>query len=525
MQKVNPISAQTMKYPIGIQTFEEIISGGYVYVDKTELVYKLIDSGKYYFLSRPRRFGKSLLTTTLESYFLGRKDLFHGLAIEQLEKDWLVYPVFHLDFSGASYTHPEAIRNRLEVYFSNWEIMYGKNEVEKGFENRFSGLMRRAFEKTGRKCVVLIDEYDKPLTDAIGNPDVQDQNREILQSLYGVLKNADVNIKFAFLTGVTRYGKLGIFSAANNPDDISMNREFSAICGITEDELHNYFDGEVAVFAEEMEVSKEKMYELLRKKYNGYHFTVKGCGVYNPFSLLGSLKSKTLDNKWFATGTPTYLTRILKKKSYDLSKFNNGIFATVESISSFGNGEENITAALYQSGYLTIKGYEDDVYYLGFPNEEVADGFVRYLLVEYTGKDIDELDADYLQLRRLVRADDVDGFMSQIQYIMSQVPFESNDPKQIEANFRNMAYLMIRFTGHQVAVEHPVLGGRVDIFFETEACAYLIECKRDQSAQEALAQIDEKKYAERISAPGKRFVKIGANFSTVERNLTEWLVG
>ena len=515
-----------MKYPIGIQTFEEIITGGYVYVDKTELVYKLIDSGKYYFLSRPRRFGKSLLTTTLESYFLGRKDLFQGLAIEQLEKDWLEYPVFHLDFSGASYTHPEAIRNRLEVYFSNWEKLYGKNEVEKGFENRFSGLMRRAFEKTGRKSVVLIDEYDKPLTDAIGNPDVQDQNREILQSLYGVLKNADVNIKFAFLTGVTRYGKLGIFSAANNPKDISMSDDYTSICGITEAELHAYFDEEVQQFAAKLGVSRQEMYTLLKRRYDGYHFTEQSEDVYNPFSLLNALSDRKLANSWFATGTPTYLTKILKKKSYDLSKFNNGIFATVESISSFGNGEENISAALYQSGYLTIKGYDGrKFYHLAFPNEEVEDGFVQCLMAEFSGRSEGEMDGDLLVLRDTIEADDVDGFMSQIQYIMSQVPFESNDPKQIEANFRNMAYLMIRFTGHQVAVEHPVLGGRVDIFFETEACAYLIECKRDQSAQEALAQIDEKKYAERISAPGKRFVKIGANFSTVERNLTEWLVG
>ncbi len=521
-----PNIKQSMKYPIGIQTFEEIITGGYVYVDKTELVYKLVDSGEFYFLSRPRRFGKSLLTSTLESYFLGKKELFKGLAMERLEKDWVTYPVFHIDFSGESYTSEETTRSVINKFLLKKEAVYGTGEGETTFGLRFIGLLQRAYEQTGQKVVILIDEYDKPLTDAIGNTALQDSNRALLQGLYGVLKNADRYIKFAFLTGVTRYGKPGIFSAANNLRDISMSDDYASICGITETELHAYFDGEVQQFSAKLGVSKQDVYTLLKRKYDGYHFTECSEDVYNPFSLLNALSDRKLANSWFATGTPTYLTKILKKKSYDLSKFNNGIFATVESISSFGNGEENITAALYQSGYLTIKGYDGrKFYHLAFPNEEVEDGFVQCLMAEFSGRSEGEMDGDLLVLRDTIEADDVDGFMSQIQYIMSQVPFESNDPKQIEANFRNMAYLMIRFTGHQVAVEHPVLGGRIDIFFETEACAYLIECKRDLSAQEALAQIDEKKYAERISAPGKRLVKIGANFSTAERNLTEWLVG
>lgn len=514
-----------MKYPIGIQTFEKIIEGGYVYVDKTELVYKLVSSGEYYFISRPRRFGKSLLTTTLEAYFQGRKDLFKGLAMEQLEKDWVEYPVFHIDFSGADYTNPSMLMERLNNCLIQWEEIYGKNEAEVSPGDRLYGVISRAKEQTGKQAVLLIDEYDKPLTDTIGLQEIQDANRNLLQGVYGIMKRADRFIRFAFLTGVTRYGKLGIFSAANNPEDISMVKDYATICGITEAELHAVFDDEVQVFAEELGVTKERMYELLKNKYNGYRFNEKGDGVYNPFSLLGSLKSRALQNKWFATGTPTYLTKILKKKSFDLSKFNDNIYATSESIASFGNGEENITAALYQSGYLTIKGYDDNAYLLGFPNEEVADGFVHYLLVEFTGRSLDELDADFLQLRRYIRSDDVDAFMLQIQLIMSQVPFESSDPKLIEANFRNMLYLMIRSTGHKVSVEHPVLGGRIDVFFETEKRVYIIECKRDQSAKDALAQIDEKKYAEKITSADKQVVKIGVNFSTEERNLTEWTIG
>ena len=516
-----------MKYPIGIQTFEEVITGGYVYVDKTELVYNLVDTGKYYFLSRPRRFGKSLLTTTLEAYFLGRKDLFQGLAIERFEKDWAAHPVFHLDFSGADYTNPIELDNRLNLTLNEWEGKYGKNEAESTFGERFYGVICRAKERTGQKAVLLIDEYDKPLTDTIGKPDMQDRNRALLQSIYGVMKRADSSLRFAFLTGVTRYGKLGIFSAANNPEDISLNEYYAPICGITETELHSYFDSEIQAFADKLNVGKEEMYALLKRKYDGYHFYPNSEDIYNPFSLLSALKNRSLGNMWFATGTPTYLVKILKKRNFDLTKFQNDIAAMAETMASFGNGEGNITAALYQSGYLTIKEYDNSTgaYQLGFPNEEVAEGFVHHLLVEYTGLDIDELDADFLKLRSLLQTADADAFMRQIQLIMSQVPFESSEPKLIEANFRNMLYLMIRSTGHPVHVEHPVLGGRIDVFFETKSCAYIIECKRDQSAAEALAQIDERKYANKISASDKRIVKIGANFSTAERNLTEWVVG
>lgn len=515
-----------MKYPIGIQTFEKIVEGGYVYVDKTELIYKLVSSGEYYFLSRPRRFGKSLLTTTLESYFLGRKDLFRGLAMERLEKDWTVHPVFHLDFSAADYTDATALDSRIELTISGWEDKYGKNKAEKNFGERFYGVISRAKEQTGQKAVLLIDEYDKPLTDTIGQPEQQDRNRALLQSIYGVMKRADSSIRFAFLTGVTRYGKLGIFSAANNPQDISMSDTYATICGISESELHEYFDKEVQNFADKMNVTKDEMYELLKRKYDGYHFGIESTDIYNPFSLLNALSDKRIGNYWFGTGTPTYLAKMLKAGNYDLTKFNDEINSTEEGIASFGNGDENITAALYQGGYLTIKGYDGRRFYkLGFPNEEVADGFMQYLMTEYSGKGLGAFDDDFVALEDAIEADNVDGFMQQMQFIMSQIPFESNEPKMIEANFRNMLYLMIRSTGRTVSVEFPVLGGRIDVFFETKDCAYIIECKRDQSAAEALAQIDEKKYAARISAPGKRVVKIGASFSTTERNLTEWVVG
>ncbi|MCQ2217725.1 MAG: ATP-binding protein [Paludibacteraceae bacterium] len=515
-----------MKFPIGIQTFEEIITGGYVYVDKTDLVYKMVDEGKYYFLSRPRRFGKSLLTTTLEAYFLGQKELFKGLAIDSLETEWIEYPVFHLDFSGNKYVKENELDSVVNLFLEKCESKYGSNASEVTFGSRFQGVIQRAYEKTGKKVVILIDEYDKPLTDTIGDTEIQDVNRSVLQSLYGVFKNADRYIKFTFLTGVTRYGKLGIFSAANNLQDISTNKKYASICGISEKELRTYFDAEIKDFAEEESVSVDEMYGLLKKKYDGYHFSEKSEDIYNPFSLLNALSEKQLRNYWFATGTPTYLAKILKKKEFDLPSLNDGIEATSESIASFGNGESNIIAALYQSGYLTIKGVDEDgIYNLGLPNEEVADGFVKYLAVEFAHKDLDEWDTEMINLKRKLKSNDVDAFMTQIQLIMSQVPFESNKVKLIEANFRNLLYLMIRATGFNVTVEHPVLGGRIDVFFETNNCVYIIECKRDGSAQEALAQIDEKRYAKKISSHDKKIVKIGANFSTKERNLTEWVAG
>lgn len=512
------------KYPIGIQTFEEIIKGGYSYVDKTELVYNLVKGGKYYFISRPRRFGKSLLITTLQAYFEGKKDLFKGLYIADKETDWEKYPVFHLDFSGATYSSVEIVKNRLESYFATWENIYGKNPVEVGYDNRLPGLMKRAYEKTGKKCVILIDEYDKPLTDAIGNVDLQNQNRAILQGLYGVLKNADANIKFAMLTGVTRYGKLGIFSAANNPKDISLSNAYSTICGVTEEEMRTHFDDEIDVFSRELHLSKECLYDLLKVKYDGYHFSEKTVDIYNPFSLFNSLSDHQIGHYWFATGTPTYLTLILKKVNFDLSKLDGEIYASEEELSSFGNGEDNLIAALYQSGYLTIKGYEDGLYTLGIPNEEVAKGLTSYLIPEFFGSPVSTFAPEIKRLSRAILNGDANGVMEQLQALMEDVPFENNEPKMLEIHFRNMVYLMVRFTGHKTHIELPKLGGRIDICFETDKFAYIIECKRDLSAKKALEQININKYAQRISWTDKRLFKIGANFSTEQKNLTEWVV-
>lgn len=512
------------KYPVGIQTFDKVIKGGYVYIDKTELIFNMVHTGEYYLLSRPRRFGKSLLISTLQAYFEGRKDLFRGLAIERLETDWEKYPVFRLDFSGNKYTEEGDLLHVANLFLHNYEEIYGAKAEEQTFGSRFQGLLRRAMEQTGRQCVVLIDEYDKPLTDTIGNTAMQEKNREVLQGLYGVLKNADANIRFAMLTGVTRYGKLGIFSAANNPNDISTAPYFSSLCGITEDELQKYFDEDTGRLSIELGVTKGELLQMLKRKYDGYHFSSRSVDVYNPFSILNAFKNRQLDNYWFATGTPTYLALMLKKAGFNPSTLEGEIKASSETLSSFGSGENNLVAALYQSGYLTIKDFDGKFYTLGIPNEEVADGLTSYLIPEYCNTSMGRFDPEISRLGELITVGDANGMMEQLQTIMEEIPFENNEPKMMEAHFRNMVYLMVRATGYKTYVEMSKLGGRIDICFETDQYAYIIECKRNLSAKEALAQIDVKNYAKRLSATGKQLFKIGANFSTGEKNLVEWVV-
>ena len=309
-----------MLYPIGIQSFSEIRQNGYVYVDKTALMYKLLSEGKYYFLSRPRRFGKSLLISTLEAYFLGKKELFEGLAVAELEKDWVEYPVLHLDLNTEKYDSPEALINKLSGAIDSWEKEYGRNESEKSLPTRFEGIIRRAKEKTGRNVVILVDEYDKPMLQAIGNNELQKEYRDTLKSFYGALKSQDACIKFALLTGVTKFGKGSVFSDLNNLKDISMSQYYYDLCGITEKELHHYFDDEVGQLAQMNNQTKEEAYDRLKEEYDGYHFTYDTPGMYNPFSILWTLSERRYGNYWFETGTPTFLVELLQKADYNLEE-------------------------------------------------------------------------------------------------------------------------------------------------------------------------------------------------------------
>ena len=368
-------------YPVGIQNFEEIRKGNYSYIDKTALVYKLVQSGKYYFLSRPRRFGKSLLLSTLESYFRGKKELFRGLAIEKLEKEWKEYPVLHLDLNTQKYDTLQALLDVLEENLGKWEDMYGSSARESGVARRFNGVIQRAAEKTGQNVVILIDEYDKPMLQAIGNEDLLTEYRNTLKAFYGTLKSCDRYIKFALLTGVTKFSKISVFSDLNNLMDISMSDRFATICGITENELHCNFKEDIIELGQKNGMTEDETKASLKAMYDGYHFVENSEDIYNPFSILNTFAEMKFGSYWFETGTPTFLVELLQQSRYDLHRFTDEM-ASADSLGGIDTMSTNPVPILYQSGYLTIKGYDREfqVYYLGFPNKEVEEGFTKFLL-------------------------------------------------------------------------------------------------------------------------------------------------
>ena len=372
-------------YPVGIQNFEDLRSRGYIYVDKTLLLYNLVQTGKYYFLSRPRRFGKSLMISTLEAYFLGKRELFKGLAMESLEKDWTVHPVLHMDLNTEKYDTEASLENKLELTLKQWEAEYGHNPDEYSVATRFEGVIRRAAKKMGQKVVILIDEYDKPMLQAITNPKLQTKFRNTLKAFYGALKSCDGSIHFAMLTGVTKFSKVSVFSDLNNLNDISMDDRYINICGITDRELHEYFDNDVALLGERNGLTKEECYTKLKEQYDGYHFDCKTEGLYNPFSILNTLAKMKFANYWFEIGTPSFLVYLMKNSNYQLDKLTEEQVSG-DFLNSIDSMSRNPIPVIYQSGYLTIKGYNEefDIYRLGFPNKEVESGFIKYLIPFYT---------------------------------------------------------------------------------------------------------------------------------------------
>lgn len=374
------------KLPIGIQNFEDLRSRGFLYVDKTALVYQLVTMGKPYFLSRPRRFGKSLLISTLEAYFEGKKELFKGLAIEKLEQDWIAYPVLHMDLNAEKYDSVQSLDAIIDRYLFTWEDLWGKDERETTLSSRFFGLLRRIWEKTGKQAVVLIDEYDKPLLQTIHDPVLQEEYRSTLKSFYGVLKSADRYLRFVFLTGVTKFAQVSVFSDLNQLNDISMNPDYATLCGITHEELTANFLPELELLAKANGFSDEETLQLMTRKYDGYHFRDNTPGVFNPFSVLNALQSRRFDNFWFQTGTPTFLVELLKKSEFDLRVLIDGVEAGPSSFTEYRANVNNPIPIIYQSGYLTIKDYdrEFNLYILKFPNEEVEYGFMNFLLPYYT---------------------------------------------------------------------------------------------------------------------------------------------
>ena len=512
-----------MLYPIGIQDFEKIRKDGFVYVDKTDLVYKMAQKGGYYFLSRPRRFGKSLLVSTMEAYFSGKKELFDGLAIAELEKDWIQYPVLRMDLSGKSYDSPEVLQQVFDDYLSRWEKKYG---IENKFTVpgiRFSQVIEAAYLQTGKRAVILIDEYDKPILDNMGNEELSDVFRNQLQGFYSVMKAKDGIIQFGFLTGVSKIGKLSVFSGLNNLKDISMDARYTDICGISEKDLKKYFKESIRELAEVNKMSVKACYTQLAQMYDGYHFRQNSTGIYNPFSVLNTFETGDFDNYWFETATPSFLVRFLQRGNYKLDDITRD--RVPASLLKGGNSERpNAITLLYQTGYLTIKGYNeaDRLYCLGYPNKEVEDSFMESLSEFYTPIDKNPGVLSAPKFVEDIRKGDVEMLMRRFTAFFADLDYQIMGDDELY--FQNTMYVMLKIIGQQVQVERHTSNGRIDILIQTDRFVYIIELKRDKNPNDALDQIDEKGYDWPFMADERKVFNIGANFSTKNHRLENWVV-
>ena len=511
-------------YPIGIQNFEKIRTDGYFYIDKTALIYQMVKTGSYYFLSRPRRFGKSLLISTLEAYFLGKKELFEGLAMEKLEKDWITYPIFHMDLNTEKYDTRESLDSILNFTLEKWEQQYGTAPSETTFALRFRGLIERAYKQTGQRVVILIDEYDKPMLQAIGNEELQKEFRNTMKAFYSVLKTMDGCIQFAFLTGVTKFGKVSVFSDLNNLDDISMRNQYIDICGVSEKELHDDLEIELHELADIKGVSYHEICDKLREYYDGYHFTHNSIGIYNPFSLLNTFKYKEFGSYWFETGTPTYLVELLKKHHYDLRRMAHEE-TSISVLNSIDSASDNPIPVIYQSGYLTIKGYDEEfgIYSLGFPNREVEEGFIKFLLPFYANTNAVESEFEIQKFVREIRIGDYDSFFRRLRSFFADTHYEIT--RDLDLHYQNVLFIVFKLVGFYVKAEYHTSEGRIDLVLQTDKFVYVIEFKLDGTAEDALRQINEKHYALPFEAGGnRRLFKIGVNFNAKMRNIEKWIV-
>ncbi len=509
--------------PIGIQNFESLRHDGYLYIDKTELVYQLANSGRYYFLSRPRRFGKSMLLSTLQAYFEGKKELFEGTALTHLETSWTKYPVLHLDLNTANYSTTEALSNKLNKCLSVWEKTYGSEPYEKSFGDRLEGIIQRAAEKMGQRVVILVDEYDKPILQAIDNEMLQDAYRSELRGFYGALKSMDHYIRFAFLTGVTKFGKISVFSDLNNLNDISMDERYATICGITDEEVDRVFPEYLRRLAERQEITSEEAREKLRTLYDGYHFTENSPGIYNPFSVLNAMDKLQFGSYWYETGTPSYLVHLLKLHHYDLEKLPTAS-SSARTLNSTDSQSTNPIPVIYQSGYLTIKGYDREfgVYQLGFPNKEVEEGFFDFLLPYYASLGNDEASFHIMHFVNEVRTGRTEAFLKRLSGFFADTPHELM--LDMENHYRNVFFILTKLMGFYVEAERRTSEGRIDLYIRTTDYAYVMEFKLDGTAEEAIRQIHDKQYTLPFVVDRQKLICVGANFSSKTRNIERWII-
>ena len=517
------MEANYRRYPIGIQNFEQLRNNGCVYVDKTELVYRLTHTDSVYFLSRPRRFGKSLLVSTLEAYFQGKKYLFEGLAMERLETEWTEYPVLHMDFSKSKYTDVHSLDTRINLEIARWEEIYGKAEGEDTFSSRFEGVIRRAYEKTGRQVVVLIDEYDSPLLDTNNDAQLQKQLRNIVRYFFSPLKGAGKYLRFLLITGISKFSQLSIFSELNNLQNISMRDEFSALCGITEHELLTQLKPDIERMAIDNEETYEEACAHLKKQYDGYHFSEKCEDIYNPYSLINAFNTKKYDYFWFESGTPTFLLDILERMDFNVRELD-GVMAAKEQFDAPTDAISDPIPVLYQSGYLTIKGYDRMFrsYTLAYPNSEVRYGFTEALLPRYVHRFPRENSFYIMSFIQDLMKGDVESCLERTRSFFASIPYDLEN--KTEKHYQTIFYLLFRLMGQYVDAEVKSAIGRADVVVRLVDAVYVFEFKYDGTPDEALAQIESKQYALPFKADGRKVFKIGVNFDSATRTIGDWKI-
>ena len=529
------------KLPVGIQSFEKLRRDGFLYIDKTAFIWRLIQASNPYFLSRPRRFGKSLFLSTLAAYFLGQKELFKGLYLEKAEEEqaefeqraaWEAYPVLYLDFNTGNYTESDELGMNLNGHLCKWEKLYGVEPSEQNFALRFAGVITRACQQTGKQVVILVDEYDKPLLQTMGgNETLNEQYRNTLKAFYSVIKTCDQYIRFAFLTGVTKFSKISIFSDLNNLRDISMEKQYAGICGITQAELEANFQPEIQALASEQDLTYQQTVTTLKQWYDGYCFSPAGDNMYNPFSVLNAFVKERFGSYWFSTGTPTFLVNYLKEAHYFIPDLDGNVELNESGLETYRAVTENALPILFQSGYLTIIGYikEARLYKLGFPNDEVRYGFLENLLPAYSSLPLGDTGKSVWQFVQDIREGKVDSFMERMRSIIAGIPYDNfteENMKLREQNYQTAVYLVFALMGQFVQTEVHCSTGRADCIVTTADSIYLFEFKLtgNSSAEDALNQIKEKEYAAKYLTDGKKIVLIGSSFDEKTRTIKEWKV-
>ena len=523
------VDISSREMPVGIQDFEKLRLDDYVYVDKTQYVYALTRKSRPYFLGRPRRFGKSLFASTLKAYFLGKKELFEGLAIAQLEKDWIEYPVIYIDFNLGSNESLPSVQTALDAMLDKYEDEWGITEKYNSLSVRLAKLIETAYEKSGKRAVVLVDEYDKALVHTMDKPEINDELRDFFKGFYGILKGMDYALRFAFITGVTKFAKVSVFSDLNHLTDISLDDRYAGVCGISEKELLQYFEPEIHALAKKRQLDYDAALAQIKKRYDGYRFSKEGEDIYNPFSLLNVFESMDFTHHWFKSGTPTFLIKTLRNGNYDVKKFENDVTIAVSAIDEYRVNETSLTPLLYQSGYLTIKSYhpEYDEFTLGFPNEEVKYGFLNELLPAFAPQILNDSFSASRFTKALVSGN-VEDFMQQLTAFFASIPYDAiKKEHRDEQYYQHLFYIVFELMGQFVKTEVKSAQGRADAVVKTADSIYVFEFKMENNAtaEEALAQIDRKGYLIPYTVDNRRLVKIGVEFSLEEKGIKRWLEG